>query len=226
MRDKVDVLIPFKPDGAERDRIFRWVHNRWTTIFPWVNVIVGEDDSTPFNRARARNIAFNNSTADYLVIADADTFAPRKTLEQAFMLLFENRRDWVFPFSVYYNANKEYAEFVLNQDVDYDPVEEEISYDHRLTDSDSAFLMLSREAYECVNGYDERFVGWGGEDRAFRASLDVLWGGHRRVSGYCVHIWHPRDLDFEQPDWPQNRVLMQRYEKARRVEDMIRVRFG
>ncbi len=52
--------------------------------------------------------------------------------------------------------------------------------------------------YEAVNGFDERFVGWGFEDEDFSRRLTAL--GRRKVSvvaeAPAVHLWHLPDPSF------------------------------
>ena len=55
-------------------------------------------------------------------------------------------------------------------------------------------LGVARERFERVNGFDMRFVGWGGEDvdiavRLRRLGLRCGWPGSRAT---MLHLWHPK----------------------------------
>lgn len=53
-----------------------------------------------------------------------------------------------------------------------------------------------REDIEAVNGYDERYVGWGAEDQDF--ALRMVLAGFRGTSvirtARMLHLWHPREM--------------------------------
>ncbi len=59
-------------------------------------------------------------------------------------------------------------------------------------------IALSRDAFHAIGGYDESFVGWGGEDNEFweRAQTRRVW-----PYGYLpfVHLWHAPQPEKLQP---------------------------
>lgn len=61
------------------------------------------------------------------------------------------------------------------------------------------FLGVARRDFERVNGFDLRFVGWGGEDedlafRLQRSGLRCGWPGPRAT---LLHLWHPPRISTE-----------------------------
>ena len=60
----------------------------------------------------------------------------------------------------------------------------------------SSHFSIHREDMEAINGYDENFVGWGGEDEDL--SLRMVKAGYRGYSiireAKVLHLWHPKEL--------------------------------
>jgi hypothetical protein len=70
-------------------------------------------------------------------------------------------------------------------------------------------IALTREAFFAIGGYDESFVGWGGEDNEFweRAQTRRVW-----PYGYLplVHLWHPAQPRKQDPANPNARRQVER----------------
>ena len=79
-------------------------------------------------------------------------------------------------------------------------------------------VAMAKEAFFAIGGYDESFVGWGGEDNEFweRANTRRVW-----PYGYLpiVHLWHPAQPRKTDPDNP----TVRHYEKlsGTPVEDRV-----
>ncbi len=60
----------------------------------------------------------------------------------------------------------------------------------------SSHFSIHRQDMEAINGYDENFVGWGGEDEDI--SLRMVKAGYRGYSiireAKTLHLWHPKEL--------------------------------
>lgn len=235
----ITLAIPYSVEdpNPERERLLDFVLARWQLRSPNSRIIISDDDSNVggvWNRARARNNALSQVKTRYVVIADADTIISMKSIRQALELI-EARlpyASWVLPYgpSNYYNLTQEYTESVLKRGAVADmPPEDKLEYEHKL-ESWAGVLVMTTAAFERVGGYDERFIGWGGEDNAFRLAMDTLWAPHDRVDGACVHLWHsaPESERFGNPNWNHNRVLLQeytvRYGRPKAMKDFIDAR--
>lgn len=224
--NNLSVLIPYRSDGGERDRIFDWIQSRYRQLLPEVEICIGEDDSDVFNRSKARNDAFAKSTKDYLLVADADTAVEPYAVGAALFLIMQQHRSWYIPYEWYYNINAEVSEQILRGSPSQSILIHEGQWDHKL-DSTAGMLLMPRDAWETVDGYDERFVGWGYEDNAFQLALDTLWAPHRRVGfGQGLHLHHPVGERFDQPFIKQNEILFRRYKKACGNVDLMKQVLG
>jgi glycosyltransferase involved in cell wall biosynthesis len=60
---------------------------------------------------------------------------------------------------------------------------------------------IYRRDFEKVNGFDERFVGWGGEDidLGIRLAASGVYGKSVIRSARTLHMWHPREKHSD--DW-------------------------
>lgn len=209
----ISVLFPYRGDDGPRDVLFAWVLRWWRTHFPQAEICVGRNFYTPFNRGAARNDAFEQSSGLVVIVADADTVPTVVGVRAAIADVVE-ARCWSIPYAEerYYNLTEAATQHVLQEYRDSIPEPGPGDYDHKIT-SWAGCLVIPREAWLKVGGYDERFVGWGYEDNAFMVKLDRLWGPHRREDSYCCHLWHPTPpgTTFDQPEIARNRGIYQRY---------------
>lgn len=82
--------------------------------------------------------------------------------------------------------------------------------------------LVSREAFDRVGGFDERFEGWGGEDQVFRYRLEKLVGPGIRPadrSAACYSLWHPNGTHRDPEREVHNRAL--RDQAYREIDEMV-----
>jgi len=193
---KVSVLVPYRTE--ETIRIDNWFYcwRWWNAFFPHnyeFEICIGSDNDGDFNRSRARNEAFEKSSGDILIIADADTIVDTEHLSQSIKDVSLEKTPWSIPYADYYNLSREYSDkvkdaFPLHKPSLSDSV---FSFEHKVL-SWAGINVMPREAYSSIGGYDERFEGWSWEDVAFRVKLDAEWGAHQRPDyGNAYHLWHP-----------------------------------
>lgn len=187
-------------------------------------ICVGSCEGEDFNRSRARNEAFEKSSADTLIIADADTVPDQVQLTIAIAKVRNQEVPWAIPYKWYYNLSEGYSERIKASTTlqKPDPETSDFAYEHKVV-SWAGVNIVPREAYEKVGGYDERFVGWGFEDNAFRLKMDNEWGEHcRSEQGNAYHLWHPiaKGDEFTQENTAKNRALYVReYERKYKHRD-------
>lgn len=81
-------------------------------------------------------------------------------------------------------------------------------------------IAIARDAYFAIGGFDESFVGWGGEDNEFweRATTRRLW-----PYGYLpiVHLWHPAQKEKTQSE---QALAKQRYWHLAKIDPSERIK--
>jgi|688.fasta_scaffold240137_2 hypothetical protein len=205
----ISFLIPWNDGDIFRERSYKYNISYLTSFFPDAEICIGGDDGNVFNRSKARNNAFNKSSNEIICILDADTIVPPTSIIEGVNLV-KSKNTWVIPYNDYYNLTKEYSNYIIdNIDVD-DLDESNFKYDFKIL-SWAGALILTREMYSRLGGYDEEFEGWGWEDVAFRIKLDNEISKHIRCGSYVAHLWHPRkDADFGNSFELKNRKLFDR----------------
>lgn len=75
---------------------------------------------------------------------------------------------------------------------------------------------IFRRDFEAVNGYDEKFVGWGGEDvdLGIRLAIIGIYGRSVIRSARVLHMWHPNEPGST--DW--RKAANQSYFERRRID--------
>lgn len=67
--------------------------------------------------------------------------------------------------------------------------------------------------YARLGGFDERFLGWGGEDNAMTLKIQRARPSVVQLDAAALHLFHPRDTDKLQssPHYPSNLRLLETY---------------
>jgi glycosyltransferase involved in cell wall biosynthesis len=191
----LSVIIPFKAKCPEREKIFNWVLKRTQLILPKAEIIVGSDDRNPheyFNKSMAINDAVEKSTRDFILILDADAFIDAPAFEKAYKLIKQNAMVVVSK-NIRFLSSK-FSKKLLKLDAgigvkDIANLDDEVLYEGG---SVSMALLIHKEKFVEMNGFDERFVGWGGEDDAFYFAYSTLFGERITTDYTGYHIYHPR----------------------------------
>jgi hypothetical protein len=75
----------------------------------------------------------------------------------------------------------------------------------------SGFFVCDLDIFKQVNGFDENYVGWGGEDDQLNVRIGVLTQGKmRKLEGMemtCWHLYHPRKDSLHPEATAKNRKL-------------------
>lgn len=249
----LSVIVPYRPDGGERDDTWRYVcAPYWSRIIDdWRSdaelVIETPEPSGPghpgdFNHPAAINRAAERSSGELLLIADADTVPDDDYPWRVEAGLRRHGAQWALP--RFYRKLTRSASINVGSDARWarasrSPVvvgEHEV--DWRLPEgyyewigdavSWSGCVAIPRSVFFDVAGYDERIAWWGADDVAMGVTLTTLYGEPARLNG-VTHFWHPTPLEhnYGHARHTAQQALVDRYTAAAGDASAIRsVRHG
>lgn len=179
------LLVPRRKDNGRRDEIWDYLkNNHWKDH----NVIEGfHEEPGPFNRALAINRAAEAAGDwEYAIIVDADSVMTHDQIESALMVA-KQHQSLVIPHSRWVNVeHEEVVRFLAGLPLFHRP---DRTIYHRTL---SSILVIPRETWDAVNGFDERFKGWGFEDNAFMHAVTTIVDHPIRLEGDVFHLAHDR----------------------------------
>ena len=197
----VAVLVPRRTDGGRRDELWAFCRAWWEREFPAFEIVEGTHDGGRFNRSAALNRAAASTDAEILIVADGDVIVPPDQVRTAVKVAGETGRA-VLPYE--HNGYTPLTEAMTNRVLDgfegrWDPTPAAVVSHEKSPNHVSSCVVVPRPLWERVGGFDERFDGWGPEDRAFHMACRVLGGGVETITGRDVgakraqvfHLWHP-----------------------------------
>lgn len=227
MRDTVDrgevsILVPYRPDGGHRDRIWEAVHERLVTGLQGQGInpeILVEDDGVGvpdmFNHPAAINRAARKAQGNLFAIVDADvTVLDFQGLGDALKSSLDDRC-WRLPQTYITLTEETTMERLSTGDLGARVTEREMEWVGNGV-SWSGIVIVPPEAFWQVNGSDERYEGWGADDVALGLALDALYDSHIRYPGSVVHLWHERGVQEQglHRNGDVQRALTERYVAA------------
>jgi len=241
-RPRISLLIPFHGRDRQRRILLRWVLAYWRNALPEAEIIIGRASGNPFCKTRALNRAAMRSRGRVLVILDADAYIDADVVESCADRIIEKHRNgqrlWFVPYRKLFRLTQEATEKVLRSLPEFPfkfpspPNSEDVecmtkaSYGHRYG---AMIMMFHREAWEIIGGFDERFVGWGGEDVALLRALDTVYAKHKSTPNQILHLWHPRHgQSYRSMKWKgqsysnMNDRLAMQYHRATRLPSIMR----
>ena len=210
LRGSVSVIVPYRPDGAERDRNLAWVLDRLTAEHPDWQIIIQEEPEGEreglFNRARLIREGVARSFGDIIVVHDGDVWCPG--LPDAVARVQAGAR-WALPHATVHRLTPDATVAVLaGAPLDESLPADEPPYMGCVT---GGAVAVARDTFHACPP-DDRFRGWGGEDlswgRALVALAGAAWGSPERL----YHLWHqPQPRISRSKGTEENEALTRRY---------------
>lgn len=198
--ENVSVLVPYRPDGGNRQRAWELVCRPYWELFDCEIIVETPEPEGPghpgdFNHPAAINRARERATGDVLIIADADTH-PGDPVDMVRLLRTPYRRvPWVMPMRY-----SKLSEARTNEELDAG------GNARRIFEADayeweglgvcwSGCVVVRTDDFDHVGGYDERIAWWGADDICFGLTMNALVGKAERHPCGCMHFWHPAPLE-------------------------------
>lgn len=211
---RVVIIVPRRAGIPDRDRLWAFAKSWWAENLRW-DIAEGHHDVGPFNRSMAINkAAWVAGDWDVAVIIDADVICGPSEVRGAVRLATETG-GMVLGYHERVMLTERGTEAVMDGFVGN---RRNPAYSGRVhMDSCSSCVVVTRELFDKVGGFDERFVGWGWEDVAFRIACETLSGvPMERISGTCWHLHHTvsHENNRREATLQSNEVRGQRYAAA------------
>ena len=244
-------------DGSERranlDAVLAWL-----AATPGIEAIVVEQDAHPrlaaplphpgaavvfaynpgpFNKAWGLNVGARHAAAAVLAFGDADVIVPGGLGQAAAHC--ESSMQVAKPYTTLVDLTEDESRRVREHGaaaalpIDVAARRDRDAAGERLALCGGWFAMR-RDAFVALGGFDERFVGWGGEDDAMTLKVELARLATVELDpGPALHLWHPRShaTTLGHPHYASNVALLAdyaRYDEATlaRVFEVGRQVFG
>lgn len=177
------IVLPWRSTGCSyRQRHVDHLRDLYGALgYP---VLLGDNEGV-WNVSAARNAGVRESGADIVAVIDADTYIPLEQVDESIRLAAE-RYSLVKPFSLYGYLTEDATERYYAGSMD------EPEWIHTPTAHfiGGAYVMR-RDLWDAVGGFDEEFVGYGGEDNAFQIACERTLNPTGYVEGLGYHLYHP-----------------------------------
>ena len=210
-------------DDDSRRRARDWT-TRWWQSRGWP-VTVGHTNQSPWCKADAYNAAVTAVTADVLIVADADSIPRPRALDRA--VDHAATGGWAVPFRKVRRLTPDATDTLLACDpaTQDEPAVRVLAQAPHDALPGGGVVVVHRNLWSAVGGFDPRFRGWGGEDYALGCALRTLAGPALMCGGNLWHLWHTPQPDCRAAS-PATDALGWRYRKAKFKPDAMRALIG
>ena len=166
----ISLLVPFRSDSGWREEVWDWLEKYWKQELPKAQLIMGNNDNTPFCKTAAVNSAFRKAKGDVIVILDSDCYLQGEIIQDCADRIRQARekghRLWFIPYRHFYRLTQAATLRVLKSSYknpyrfSVPPSENDIesregsSFGHWYG---ALIQIMPREAFITAGGMDERF---------------------------------------------------------------------
>lgn len=218
---KAVILVPRRDDHGHRDRVWGWVQTWWQEQLPELPIFEGHHTEGLFNRSAACNRAAAKAGAwDVAVLIDSDVICDPAQVREAIELAAQWKDRLILPFSRRHNLTPRGTTRIMSGDRG--------SWQRYIgktyTQMCSSVVVIPRQLWDTVGGFDERFAGWGFEDTAFACACETFGTTLHKLDGECWHLWHPTASEGRRdaPSFQSNRARREQYSASLGDKEAIR----
>jgi len=197
-------------DDAEIDTEFENI----AKDYPNVKLVFFKNDGI-YQRTLCFNKIANISTKEVLCFYDTDTVVRPKYLSASQHVIINGLLDHVYPYNgIFVDVKKKSRSDLANFDFDKMEsllVSRELGYDSDdlnviHNDSVGGIILISKEAFFKIGGYNSEFVGWGFEDVDFnkRSKISNKVSRIENEDAICWHLQHDNTIRTENPLYSNN----------------------
>jgi predicted glycosyltransferase involved in capsule biosynthesis len=167
----------------------------------WIEEIVDNliifNNNLEYKRCYCLTKAAKESKGDILCFWDSDIMIDPKFIAEAYEKIISGEFDHIYPYNgLFINVEKESFDVLGEKNptdlfIDrYNSEHPSFSVSHTM--SCGGCLLISKESYDKIGGYDERFIGWGYEDNDIlqRSSRYNKVGRILDNNAICWHLQH------------------------------------
>ena len=213
----LSIIIPYKSDGDLRNKHIEFTLKRYKEMFPEAQIIVSEDEKNDkkswetFNKSKIINKGFKQVNNNNIFITDIDMIFEKESIEKSLKII--NKYSCIVPFTTIYKLYKGISTQVLENGLNKKEINKENCNSYHSKRRTSGCILLESSNFTLVNGYDERFIGWGAEDTAFVIAVTTITGKYaHRLIGESWHLWHRKGSNSQEEN---TRQLYSRYLEAK-----------
>jgi hypothetical protein len=168
----------------------------------------------PFNKAWGLNVGARHASGGVLLFGDADVIVPGGLAQTA--AICASSMQVVKPYRTLVDLTLEESQGVrmgTRLTIDAEARRDRDAIGERLVLCGGWFAMR-HDAFAALGGFDERFVGWGGEDDAMTLKVELARLTTCELDpGPALHLWHPRShaTTLGHKDYASNVALLADY---------------
>jgi hypothetical protein len=139
----------------------------------------------PYSRSWSFNVGATAARSRLLVFHDNDICAPQDYARELLRLHGQGHKAMRLQRFMFYLSDEDTADFLANERIDPSFSPTTVTQNEQ-----GGTIALDRESFFKIGGFDETFIGWGGEDNEFFERCQTLHGYPYMYLPF-VHLFHP-----------------------------------